>query len=84
MDFEKLVLTFTVKADIIQKAKYNITGKVMLLPVYGEGESTLKFGKFSIFIILYNNSSTGYHGWFEPFKILSLTSLFPCGEYSSS
>lgn len=49
MDFEKLVLTFTLQGDFTQTAKYNVTGKVMLLPVYGEGDSTFKFSKFSIY-----------------------------------
>lgn len=46
-DFEKGILSFITKhPTITQAAKYNITGKILVLPVYGNGESTNTFSKY--------------------------------------
>ncbi|VEN57799.1 unnamed protein product, partial [Callosobruchus maculatus] len=42
LDWDKKTLEYeTVSPQIQQKANYDINGKVMVLPVYGKGESTI-------------------------------------------
>lgn len=51
MDLNKKTLTFTCITDIEQQAHYNLTGKVLLLPVFGDGESVIKFSECAIIFI---------------------------------
>lgn len=69
LDLDKKVLTFTMHLPkLVQKAKYEVDGKIMVMPIFGKGDSVISlceylnnmFSEFLFIIFILPLSSTNF------------------------
>ncbi|XP_066255887.1 protein takeout-like [Euwallacea similis] len=68
VDLEKKSLEFwTIHPEIIQKAKYRVNGKILMLPVYGNGDCSLSIvNSYTRHLIKFEETKKGDSIYFTP------------------